>query len=191
MKKVIGKEDEADTVPSAPVTSLGRGASAVARAPTPKRTPIQNRIGLRPKRSARLPATMAPQIVPMVAMATIMPSPKEDRAYSSVSFSSAPEMTAVSKPKSRPPREATMALRMTRGGMDVFCADDFVVMLAPHCGDGARVAPRTLAVLRCEPKKLIGQTIRTKGAIPAKALTETHSSQEACKRETQHTIVLV
>ena len=78
-----------------------------------------------------------------------------------VSFSSAPEMTAVSKPKSRPPREATMALRMTRGGMDVFCADDFVVMLAPHCGDGARVAPRTLAVLRSEPKNLIGQTIRT------------------------------
>ena len=79
-----------------------------------------------------------------------------------------------------------MALRMTRGGMDVFCADDFVVMLAPHCGDGARVAPRTLAVLRCEPKKFIGQTIRTKGVIPAKALTETYSSQEACKYETQH-----
>ena len=31
MKKVIGKEDEADTVPSAPVTSVGRGASALTQ----------------------------------------------------------------------------------------------------------------------------------------------------------------
>ena len=68
-----------------------------------------------------------------------------------------------------------MALRMTRGGMDVVCADDFVVMLAPHCGDGARVAPRTLAVPRCEPKKSIGQTIRTKGALPHKTLNRTNS----------------
>jgi len=40
------------------------------------------------------------------------------------SIAAAPEMTAVSKPKSRPPREATMALRMTRGGMDRDGADD-------------------------------------------------------------------
>jgi hypothetical protein len=80
MKKVIGKADEAETVPSAAVTRVGTGARAVASAPTPKRMPIQKRMGLRPKRSASLPATMAPQIVPMVAMATIMPSPMEESA---------------------------------------------------------------------------------------------------------------
>ena len=80
MKKVIGKEDEAENVSSAAFTRVGTGARAVASAPTPKRTPIQKRIGLRPNRSASFPATMAPQIVPMVAMATIMPSPTEESA---------------------------------------------------------------------------------------------------------------
>ena len=80
MKKAIGKEDAATNFPSATGISDGTGARAVASAPTPKRIPIQKRIGLRPNRSASFPATMAPQIVPMVAMATIMPSPMEERA---------------------------------------------------------------------------------------------------------------
>ncbi len=47
MKKVIGKEDEADTVPSAPVTSVGGRGRAVAKSTNAEGTPIQNRIGLR------------------------------------------------------------------------------------------------------------------------------------------------
>ena len=80
MKKVMGIDEEAVMAPPAPATRSGVGARAVARAPTPKRIPIQKRTGLRPKRSASLPAMMAPNMVPMVAMATIMPSPKEDSA---------------------------------------------------------------------------------------------------------------
>ncbi len=80
--KVIGKEDEADIKfhPQSVTSVGGRGASAVARAPTPgKRTPIQNR-GLAYDRSGRrgYRRRWYRRSYRMAAMATIMPC--EDRA---------------------------------------------------------------------------------------------------------------
>ena len=164
MKKVMGIDEEAVMAPPAPATRSGVGARAVARAPTPKRIPIQNRTGLRPKWSARRPATIAPRIVPMVAMATIMPSPKEDSAYRALSFSSAPEMTAVSKPNSRPPREATIALRMTRGEVFDWDADGVVIHASVSNSDGTRgipriEAPRGRGGFSCDGRHRVSDTI--------------------------------
>jgi len=60
---------------------------------------------------------IAPKIVPIVAMATKKPLPNSLRWKTSFRVSVAPEMTAVSNPKIRPPIAATTALRMTSGVM--------------------------------------------------------------------------
>ena len=52
-----------------------------------------------------------PMIVPTRALATVNPRVKLVSWKTSVSASVVPEMTAVSKPKSRPPSEATIVLR--------------------------------------------------------------------------------
>ncbi|MPM87559.1 hypothetical protein SDC9_134659 [bioreactor metagenome] len=60
-----------------------------------------------------LPGEIAPTMVPMVAIATVKPRPLEVRLYTRSREVVVPEITAVSKPKIKPPMEATMALRMT------------------------------------------------------------------------------
>ena len=69
---------------------------------------------LRPRRSAGRPALIAPTMVPMRAVATVKPSENSLRWKTSRRFSVVPEITAVSKPKRRPPSAATTALRITR-----------------------------------------------------------------------------
>ena len=74
-------------------------------------------IFLRPNRSAIFPATNAPAMVPISAIATVKPRPLSERWNTALSASVVPEITAVSNPKIRPPSEATIALRTTSGFM--------------------------------------------------------------------------
>ena len=92
-------------------------ASAEPTAPTTNSAPITKSIFLRPYLSAGIPAVRAPRMVPMSAVATVNPRPAGLRLNSWASATVVPEITAVSKPKIRPPSEATIALRMTRGRM--------------------------------------------------------------------------
>ena len=75
---------------------------------------MANRRFFRPYRSARRPPMRAPKMVPTVAMATVSPIPKSSSLNLSSRASLAPDMTAVSKPKIRPPMAATTALLITR-----------------------------------------------------------------------------
>ncbi len=78
---------------------------------------------LRPQKSAGLPAKIDPTIVPIKAMATVKPREFSFRPYVVLSASVVPEMTAVSKPKRKPPRAATMALPIRAGdGANADCA---------------------------------------------------------------------
>jgi hypothetical protein len=52
----------------------------------------------------------APMIVPIKAMAMVKPWLKSDRPYTVWMDFSAPDITAVSNPKSNPPRDATKAM---------------------------------------------------------------------------------
>ena len=65
----------------------------------------------RPKRLAGRPQKKAPMMVPIRAVAIVKPCAKSDSPYIFWMAPSAPEMTAVSKPKSRPPRDATKAIQ--------------------------------------------------------------------------------
>ena len=80
---------------------------------------------LRPQTSAGLPAKMDPMIVPIRAMATVNPRKFSFRRKMDLRAPVVPDMTAVSKPKRKPPRAATIALPIrtgvseTRAGGDV------------------------------------------------------------------------
>ena len=65
---------------------------------------------LRPYLSLGAPATIDPSTVPHKAEDTVMPSMPGVSEKISASARVAPAITAVSKPKSSPPRAATMAL---------------------------------------------------------------------------------
>src|SRR5690242_261004 len=58
---------------------------------------------------------MAPITVPHKALDTVQPRAPGERLYTCVSARVAPEMTAVSKPNSRPPSAATIVLLMMNG----------------------------------------------------------------------------
>jgi hypothetical protein len=66
---------------------------------------------LRPSESAGFSITTEPTIVPMSADATVKPSQNSSNPKSCWMAFSAPEITAVSKPKRRPPKAATAAER--------------------------------------------------------------------------------
>src|SRR5690348_1618059 len=85
-------------------------ASAQPMAEAKYRAPSRNSIARRPRASAGLPTVMAPRMVPINALATVKPSVNGVRANVSLSQSVVPEITAVSKPNSRPPNDATSVL---------------------------------------------------------------------------------
>jgi hypothetical protein len=68
-------------------------------------------VWFRPQALAGQLTSTEPTIVPTSALATVNPSEKLLSWKTFVSASVVPEMTAVSKPKSRPPREATIVLK--------------------------------------------------------------------------------
>src|SRR5271166_6435067 len=80
---------------------------------------------LRPQMSAGFPAKMEPMIVPIRAIATVKPRRFSSSRKLVLRGPVVPEMTAVSKPKRKPPRAATIALPIragvseTRAGGDV------------------------------------------------------------------------
>ncbi len=103
MKKAI----EARTRPTLFHPHLtGRQRASAVRAPTPKRTPIQNRLALTTEAVGEVTGDDGTADRTDGCDGDDHALTCEDRAYSSVS--SAP---VVSKPKSRPPREATMAFQ--------------------------------------------------------------------------------
>src|SRR5579883_1492013 len=71
---------------------------------------MTRRLSRRPNRSPTYPASPAPMIVPQSAQDTVTPSVAGLRWKTWVSAWVVPAMTAVSKPKSRPPRAATRVL---------------------------------------------------------------------------------
>ncbi len=76
-------------------------------ADTVKNTALRSSTRLRPKRSLSIPAASAPQKQPTIADPTTHPSILSDKLNSVVNIVSVPEMTAVSKPNSSPPKAAT------------------------------------------------------------------------------------
>ena len=67
---------------------------------------IKDKTGLRPYRCAGTPATRDPTTVPIKLAATVKPSHPELNDQSCCIVLSAPEITAVSKPKRNPPKAA-------------------------------------------------------------------------------------
>src|SRR5690606_19961394 len=74
-------------------------------------TATMSRLILRPYLSAGTPPYRAPMTVPMRAMETVSPCSKGLEFQSTCRVCSAPEITAVSKPKRKPPRAAEMDQR--------------------------------------------------------------------------------
>src|ERR1700734_2064161 len=66
-------------------------------------------------------ASIAPKIVPMSALETVMPNCVGSREKAAVSCAVAPEMTAVSNPKSNPPSAATAVLLTNEEEMFMRC----------------------------------------------------------------------
>src|SRR4051812_49312301 len=89
-------------------------AAAQPRAETRKVTAVAKRTGRRPKRSLGAPAAREPTIVPIRALATVKPSSPPERPNTRFRASVVPEMTAVSKPKRKPPSAATTVLSSRR-----------------------------------------------------------------------------
>src|SRR4051812_16590510 len=89
-------------------------AAAQPRAETRKVTAVANSTGRRPNRSLGAPAAREPTIVPIRALATVNPSSPPERPKTRFRASVVPEMTAVSKPKRKPPRAATTVLSSRR-----------------------------------------------------------------------------
>src|SRR5271165_7251531 len=95
------------------------------------------RLSRPPNRSPKIPENMAPMTVPASAMKTVTPNSKAERWKTPVSCCVVPAMTAVSKPKSSPPRAPTMMLLMSRKLSLVF-KSPFAIrcsperLLAPH-----------------------------------------------------------
>ena len=75
---------------------------------------IKRSVDLRPKRLAGYCIVAAPKIVPTNALETAIPNCASSRLNTCCRESVTPEITAVSKPNNRPPREAVIALRKTR-----------------------------------------------------------------------------
>lgn len=112
----MGPSTEEPPMPSPPTNRKNTSeyqsqAKAHPRAETTYRTAMMRRLSRRPKRSAGIPANMAPRMVPISAVATVRPREKGESRKTSARACVAPEMTTVSKPNSRPPRAATTVLR--------------------------------------------------------------------------------
>ena len=85
---------------------------AEPRADTIYNTAMIRKLSRRPYLSPGTPPKIAPMMVPHRALETVTPSMASERWKISFSAEVAPAITAVSKPKSRPPRAATIVLLM-------------------------------------------------------------------------------
>jgi len=85
---------------------------AVAKDVTRYNKPIACSIFFRPYFSAGRPAINEPSIVPNKADETVKPCHVSDNDHNSCMDLSTPEITAVSKPKRKPPSAATIELRV-------------------------------------------------------------------------------
>ncbi len=79
-------------------------ARAVPIAETRKRTAIQKTVFLRPNLSDGIPPNIAPTTVPIKAIETVRPCSNTSRPHNTCIFCSAPDITAVSRPKRKPPK---------------------------------------------------------------------------------------
>src|SRR6266513_3877335 len=71
---------------------------------------MMRKLSRRPNLSPGIPANRDPRTVPQRAEETVIPSANGDKRKVSVRAWVVPEMTAVSNPKRRPPRAATIVL---------------------------------------------------------------------------------
>ena len=125
---------------------------------------------LRPQTSDGLPMANDPMSVPSMANATVTPSQSSFRWKTSCSALFAPEMTAVSKPKIKPPSAAMIAPRMsTPCRKEVGWLPTCLAMLFVQCGmrrlvGGERAAecacPKTTPCFVVQPSRLPRQAGR-------------------------------
>src|SRR5687768_16347022 len=84
-------------------------ARAVPIAATRKSTAIQKTVFLRPYLSDGIPPNIAPTTVPTKAIETVSPCSNTFKPHNTLILCSAPEITAVSKPKRKPLSEIVAA----------------------------------------------------------------------------------
>ena len=112
----MGAKTEAMPTPNPPrrraaIRIVNVGGIVEPRAETKNNQAAKTKIGLRPNRSLKAPATNAPKIAPTRAELPNHPTCNLPRANCTSTSLKVPEITAVSKPNSIPPREATKHTR--------------------------------------------------------------------------------
>src|ERR1700761_5897671 len=113
----MGPRTDEPPTPRPPIKRKSSSESQFHARPQPSaemryRIAITRRLSRRPLRSPGMPASDAPRIVPNSATATVKPNPQPDSVKVFFNPAVVPEITAVSKPNSRPPSAATTVLLM-------------------------------------------------------------------------------
>src|SRR5271168_1468147 len=111
----IGPSTDDPPIPSPPIkrdtSSAGQfHANAQPTDDTKYNTAINRKLSRRPYFSPGRPPVIAPITVPASAEETVTPRDHSERWNSNFNARVAPEITAVSNPKSNPPSAATIAL---------------------------------------------------------------------------------